>query len=670
MINNYKSWPLAKQIGSLALLLSVIVFSLMSLVSYMTSSQVLTDKATKALIGQMHGNSKLIELQYNSMLELARRNADILKVMYPGNFYLKDKRVKVLGVRAPSIYHEHELLNGAKSKVDRFAKLTSGNATMFVRDGDDFVRVSTSLRKPDGQRAIGTKLGKQHPGYKLLMQGKEYEGHAKLFGRDYMTVYRPIFDDNRQVIGIMFIGFDISMSVNQIQQTLKELTVEDTGFYMLISNSDYKIISHPQVTGDQEFDLSFLNGLDKQSAMQTETFNEFESPDGHTMVSYTVAVNGWNWTMIGMTKLSEFNDGSVTLLKVILGLAAVGIALISVLLFAVINKTTAPLAKLQTQMANLGAGDLSQQFDNVSAQSNNEIDQITLSTSKMAENLSELIHSLQQSVISLEAQANHGQENAELNGQEAQTLLGQTEQIATAIEEMSSSVREVADNASRGAVQSQQVDVSSREGHQQLDHVVHALEELSEQLDQSQTNIEKVTTESEAISKVTEVINGIAEQTNLLALNAAIEAARAGEQGRGFAVVADEVRSLAQRTQTSISEIGSTIGRLQAQVKLTAEQMQHCQQLGQRSAQQGETVNEQLSQINASIEELALFTTSIASATEQQSAVANDISSNLHSISTLAKDSHVRADMDVSSAKELAQMAKDIKQKIGVFKVS
>jgi len=103
-----------------------------------------------------------------------------------------------------------------------------------VRDGDDFMRVSTSLKKADGSRALGTFLGKTHPGYQALISGQEYEGYAKLFGKDYMTVYRPVKDVQGQVIGILYIGFDITSSLKQLQDAVNRLTLEESGRFLLV----------------------------------------------------------------------------------------------------------------------------------------------------------------------------------------------------------------------------------------------------------------------------------------------------------------------------------------------------------------------------------------------------------------------------------------------------
>ncbi|MCL1051213.1 methyl-accepting chemotaxis protein [Shewanella abyssi] len=664
----YKNWPVAKQIGFVTFILSIIVFGALGMTSYISASNVLTEKAETAMQAQMHGTADLIELQYNSLLALAHRNADVFRAMYPGNFHKPNRTVRVLGKDTPSLVHERQQVNSSKSKVDRYANLTGGNATVFVRDGDDFLRIATSLKKANGKRALGTYLGKKHPGYNRLLQGKIYEGYTRLFGNDYMAVYRPIKSAAGEVIGILYIGFDISDSLTQLRSSTNSLRLEETGSFLIIRKSDQTIVAHPGHEIGAEVDKSVLDGITVDQALTDRGSWEYLDSNGDKSYAYTLNIPGWNWALVGQVPMKELNEESAKLLTINLIFSTIGLLAITILLSLILLRTLKPLRQLEVQLDNLGRGDLSQSFANTDSNSNNEVDKITQSAARMATNLRELIISLQQSVTSLQEHALQTQETARLNGEESQALMAQTDQIATAIEEMSASVRDVANHASEGALMSQQVDSATQNGLDRLNQLVIDLQSLSEQLARSHSSVELVSQESIAISQVTEVINSIAEQTNLLALNAAIEAARAGEQGRGFAVVADEVRTLAQRTQTSTSEISHTITQLQNQVKATEAQMNQSNELGDRSAIQGKEATELLITITESIGELAIASSSIASATEQQSAVAEEITRNLHQITELARDGEQRSGDTVNSAEDLAVIANDIKQKISVFK--
>ncbi|MBL4914059.1 methyl-accepting chemotaxis protein [Shewanella schlegeliana] len=665
---NYKNWPIAKQIGLLALVLTVLVFGFLGCVSYLTASDVLRDKGISAMQAQTEGTADLIELQYESLQSLAERNADVFRSMYPGDFYKPNKTVRVMGVETPALRHKKEQINASKSKVDRYSNLTGGNATVFVRDGDNFIRISTSLKKADGQRALGTYLDKDHPAYRALIKGNSYEGYAQLFGKDYMTIYRPIKDSGGETIGIMYIGFDISSSLNQLREAINKLQLEESGSYLLVRKSDLTIIAHPQHQTGGKLTAEMLGGISVEQALTHQGSWEYSDNFGKEAYAYSINIPGWDWALIGQVDAAELNEESVTLLNINMAVSVIGMIVITLLLSQVLIRALRPLRCLQGQLERLGSGDLSQSFASIDANSKNEVDLITNSTSKMAANLRELILALQQSVTALQTHSNHTQQTARLNGEEAQSLMAQTDQIATAIEEMSASVRDVANHASEGATMSQRVDDAAKGGQTNLNDLVNGLQSLSHQLTDSHKSVEIVNKESQAISQVTEVINSIAEQTNLLALNAAIEAARAGEQGRGFAVVADEVRTLAQRTQTSIAEISQTITQLQSQVKLTADQMNQSNELGDASAAQGNEAITQLIEINSSIAELATTASSIASATEQQSAVAEEITRNLHQITELARDGEQRAGESVDSAESLAAIANEINTKISVFK--
>lgn len=664
----FRFWPIAKQIGALALVLTVIVFSVLGVITYTQASKILEDKGVGAVKDQVDRVSELLTLQYNSLVDLAENNADLFEDMFPNRLTLAGRNQLIGGVNTPLLEHNGMAVNNRAEEVDRYAQLTGGNATVFVREGDDFLRIATSLKKENGQRALGTYLGKSHPGYKKLISGEAFEGYAHLFGRDYMTVYRPVKDNQNRVIAILYIGFDITKTLSKLQESVNSLSLEESGQFLIFRKVDQKIIAHRNHSKGQVLTDSMLDGFSVNQAMEQQRSWFYNNRQNHAMYTYSIDVSGWEWKLLGLVKIDELKEESLQLLRLSLFVTIAGVLLVTGLLYWVLLRTLKPMTKLQAHIQALGEGDLTVEFYAANPESQNEVDRITLSTRAMAENLRQLILSLQQSVTSLEQQASNAKEVARLNGEEAQALLGETDQIATAIEEMSTSIRDVANHASEGASRSHDVDEASRSGQKQLISTVEGLTLLSEHLSECFDAVQSVSKESEAISQVTEVINSIAEQTNLLALNAAIEAARAGEQGRGFAVVADEVRTLAQRTQNSITEISQTISQLQAVVKTTAEKMTQSHELGIRSVEQGQEVSQQLNHISHRIGELAISASSIASAAEEQSTVATEVSKNLHHITELAGEGESRSTETLSAAQSLADLAIELKEKISIFR--
>jgi methyl-accepting chemotaxis protein len=145
-------------------------------------------------------------------------------------------------------------LNGRTADVDAFSSGGQGNvATLFVKHGEEFLRVATSLKKEDGSRALGTSLDKDHPGYAALSAGQSYTGKAKLFGRDYMTRYEPIHDADGKVIGLSFIGIDIKASLEYVKQTIKQVKLGETGYVYVLeagqNDAAGTLIIHPSQEG-------------------------------------------------------------------------------------------------------------------------------------------------------------------------------------------------------------------------------------------------------------------------------------------------------------------------------------------------------------------------------------------------------------------------------------
>ncbi|MBP8184493.1 MAG: methyl-accepting chemotaxis protein [Pseudomonas sp.] len=299
----------------------------------------------------------------------------------------------------------------------------------------------------------------------------------------------------------------------------------------------------------------------------------------------------------------------------------------------------------------------------------NEISGVATAYNSMLQRFAEVIEGLQGLTAQIASQSEEMSAVTLQTRQDVERQQHETDQVATATTEMAETIQEVARNASSAAQAAQSADHEAASGEQIVTHTLQAVSALSGELEHTAVLINEVESASNSIGTVLEVIRSIAEQTNLLALNAAIEAARAGDQGRGFAVVADEVRNLAKRTQESTAEIDSMILRLQRGSHDAVQAMQNGQSKARQTVDEANQAEQALHNIRHAVDTIMAMNTQIASATEQQTAVAHEINRNLVAIHDVAVTTQEAVSHIDQSSHSLAQIVVQLLSMTGRFRL-
>ncbi|RZM83519.1 chemotaxis protein [Pseudoalteromonas rubra] len=574
----------------------------------------------------------------------------------------------------------------------------------------DFIRISASDENilsafmasartgeyfKENERTSNYSDGRPYYSYKrpwwqdALSHGGLYVGAVSVdinTGAVSAVVQQPVYNAQRELVAVG----GVDLQINKISELVEQIQFDGQGYGFLLDHN-YKVVHLSKRTGHQ---LSItdegpngkegLEALERQFA-DTQGFAELNRAmraDGAGAakvtlkgVDYYVVFNNvkldkpildWHLGLLIPVSLIEepVNEAVMSTVTAVVLILAIIVAMI---LWAT-HMIAAPITTLTNTMRDIasGEGDLTRRID---ITSQDEVGQLAHHMNTFIDKLRSMMLDTAAQAQQLSGAAAQLQDVSTNTNNEIQQEKEQVDSVSAAVTEMAATVTEISRNAhetNRAAdlVQSMTNDGAARSGQAQ-----EVMTELASHIGEAAKVVAGLEQETSNIGAVIDVINGIAEQTNLLALNAAIEAARAGEQGRGFAVVADEVRSLASRTQESTDDIRNMISRLQQIAQQASVMMQQGQERAEGSVEQTQEVLDALRNITESVSTVQDQSHQIATSTEEQTVVAEDINNSLNAINDLVNSTANHAHLLADEARDLNSLAKALNNTVNQFKL-
>jgi methyl-accepting chemotaxis protein-2 (aspartate sensor receptor) len=651
---HYRDWSVGARITTFTIALVGAILAALFIMISVTTSRMLEARAVEATEHDLRGVMNMIDMFDKASSSQAAIFGKLFQSEFTGKFVIDSSHTLPAGaLTAPTLLNNDKVVNGDFAFPDHFSAQTGGVATVFAASGDDFIRISTSVKKEDGERAIGTLLDHAHPAYALLRAGQNFVGPATLFGKQYMTRYEAIKGDDGKVVAVLFVGVDITADLNAMKDKIRSIKVGETGYFYVLNAAPGKafgeLLVHPTIQGRNLLEEKSADGrlfikemLEKKTGQFSYAWRNAAAGDSaprDKLVAFDHAKQ-WNWVVAGSTFRDEITSEADAERLRYMGFCLAALVGFAVALYLMVRASVSrPLAAATSTAVRIAAGDLSAR---VEVARRDEIGQLATAMNSISANLSSVVGKVRE-----------GAEHIATASREISTgnmdLCERTEQqaanlatTAASMDQMTNTVRQNATSAGQANQMARSASQVAEKGGAMVARVVDTMASI----DQS----------SKKIVDIIGVIDSIAFQTNILALNAAVEAARAGEQGRGFAVVASEVRNLAQRSAAAAKEIKelikASVGQVQVGSKLVLDA--------------GATMDEVL----ASVDRVTTIMAEISAASALQSEDIARINGSVNDMDQATQQNAALVEEASAAAQAMQDQAAQLATAVRVFKLS